>query len=472
MQFMSYITRTDPETGLHEPHENKRKVFISYKHADEERLPLCHRLAEYILEKFDVAVWYDCQLTAGEAYDKEIKSAIESSDVFIWLLTPTVLTSRYIIEKEIPLAIGHQLAIIPIIAGLDEKMIPEVEKVVGSVHMPLWFQGEREDVPEFPYEKLEQLWGGLSLAIANKDLLSQAELFLARGGDKLSLRYLTPEQVFIKAYGCLFGVTALGDKSEGVKLMESILASYTADKDFEIFQKEVALELLCHFYRSDQPALFFTYLKLAIDKGLDGKMPDRISYLFFDGTTKYIKSIYEFLFLAYKESFHSEVLSYESELSFALFKACYHQNFGREFEKDELLSALDAAEPISLDRYQVLEEGKAVGVTVFDTHRAYLQRAQVDPHAVDLIVDGRRIATYDLYASFGDVYMIYLAYDREGDALLVLHSDFDHYGVECATTLQAFRLEGESIRCVTKYSDWLRGRRDLPYNPHTFGIRE
>ena len=141
-------------------------------------------------------------------------------------------------------------------------------------------------------------------------------------------------------------------------------------------------------------------------------------------------------------------------------------------KKDELLSALDAAEPISLDRYQVLEEGKAVGVTVFDTHRAYLQRAQVDPRAVDLIVDGRRIATYDLYASFGDVYMIYLAYDREGDALLVLHSDFDHYGVECATTLQAFRLEGESIRRVTKRSDWLRGRRDLPYNPYTFGIRE
>ena len=171
MHFMSYITRVNTETGKAEPYENKRKVFISYKHADEEALPLCQALVEYILNELDVAVWYDCQLTAGEEYDREIQSAIKSSDAFILLLTPTVLSSRYIIEREIPLAKENQVAVIPVIAGISEHSLCEVENIVGRIHMPRWFFDPQDSVPAFPEETLKQFLGGLSLSIANKDLL-------------------------------------------------------------------------------------------------------------------------------------------------------------------------------------------------------------------------------------------------------------------------------------------------------------
>ena len=121
MQNLSFITRKDPLNGEPLPAEGKRKIFLSYKHSDEVDLPLCEKLAEYVLKELDVAIWYDHKLTAGKRYDEEIQSAIAQSDAFILLLTPNILSSKYVLEQEIPFAIKQQVAIIPVIAGISEK---------------------------------------------------------------------------------------------------------------------------------------------------------------------------------------------------------------------------------------------------------------------------------------------------------------------------------------------------------------
>ena len=457
MQFISYITRIDPETGMPKPHEDKRKVFISYKHADEEALPLCRRLADYILDKLDVAVWYDCQLTAGEEYDKEITSAIEASDAFVLLLTPTVLSSRYIIEREIPLAKKCQIAVIPVIAGIAECELPNVEAIVGRVHMPHWFFDPRDSVPAFSDEPYKQFIGGLSLGIANKDLLSQAELFSERGGGALSLRHLTPEQAFIKAYGCLFGVSSLGDKSYGVKLMESILASYGADEDFEALQKQVALELLQYFYRSDQPELFCTYAKLALAKGLEKS---------FEG----LKSgIYSILFKVYAEQWYPEILCHESELSFHVFKACYYDLYRKEW--GGVTKLLASCEPKPLDCYPAVTEENKIGEIVFDTHTAYLQKSAQDKSMAELVIDGRQIALFDARYILADVNMVYLAFDKENRLLLVLNEDMDLREGEIYTDCYAYRLDDDGLRSVYDGRGILCERYHfLPYTPHTFKI--
>ena len=307
-QYLSYITRRDEKTGEMTLPEGKRKVFISYRHSDEDKLPLCRMLSEYILDQLDVAIWYDRQLEAGGEYDREIESAISSSDAFVLLLTPTILTSNYITQREIPLAQKYQVAIIPVIAGLAQEDIPKAEALIGKIHMPVWFFGRQESPLPFKAEAKEQFLNGLTVSIANKDLLDQATLFYERGNHHVSLRYLTPEQVFVKAYGCLFGVEHAGDKSLGVRLMESILGSYGSDEEFVALQKQVAYELLTHLYRTNEPELLFTYLRSALQKGYDDLFP--------------------LLSEIYQKQWHSELLQRQSALSMALFAHFYRKNFG------------------------------------------------------------------------------------------------------------------------------------------------
>ena len=137
----------DDATGKMLPCESRRKIFISYRHSDKIELPLCELIASYILDRLDVAIWYDLKLTPGKSYDDEILSAIKSSDVFVLLLTPSILSSAYILEKEIPAAIENQLTVIPIIVGIDESEISKVEKILGRIQMPIWFFGKQKQYP-------------------------------------------------------------------------------------------------------------------------------------------------------------------------------------------------------------------------------------------------------------------------------------------------------------------------------------
>lgn len=446
--YVSYITKVDPNTGQMTLPEGKRKVFISYKHSDEELLPLCKQLASCILNELDVAIWYDRELTAGKEYDDEIRGAILASDVFILLLTPNILTSKYVLEQEVPLAIENQVSIIPVIAGLDEKDIPKIEAIVGRVHMPVWFFGQQTQVPAFQAEFQKQFISGLQLCIANKDLLEQAQLFYDKGSNNISLRYLTPEQIFVKAYGYLFGVGSMTDKSIGIKLMESIINIYDNDKEFSALQEQVAFELIKHLYRANQPDLFFTYMKSALAKGY--------------------QRVFPLLSTIYCNQWHPEFLCNEYDLSLTLFKKLYQTNFGKQWDADEIMSQ---SEEQHLQPSAALFSGHPhVGELTFDGHTAYFQKSDTDKQTTHLIVDNYCVASYSMYASYGDAYFLYMAYDPDQRILIVLHADFDHYGPETITSGKIFRIQQDAITAYDFRSDWLRGRRELPYSPSTFKV--
>ena len=259
---------------------------------------------------------------------------------------------------------------------------------------------------------------------------------------------LTPEQIFVKAYGNLFGVDATADKSLGIKLMESILGMYGDDRDFADLQEQVAYELLSHFYRTDQPDLFFPYLKSALQKGYD--------------------KVLSLLFEVYRNQWHPEILCQETDLSLPLFHRLYKGNFGQEADIDGLLLT---AKPAELQAFpEATSDLPQIGALQFDGHTAYFQKSAVEDHAVSLIVDGHRIAQYDVCASFGDVSFLYLAYDEGRRALLSLYADFDHYGPETITRASAYHFDGETVLTATLMSEWLKGIRQLPYSPYTFKI--
>ncbi len=448
-KYVSFITRKDSQTGQMTQPEGKRKIFISYRHSDEESLPLCEKLADYILEKLDVAIWYDRNLTAGEDYDKEIQSAISDSDVFILLLTPNILDSGYVLEKEIPLAKKNQIPVIPVIAGLSQEDIPKVETYTGRVHMPVWFFGKQTQAPPFEKDAKEQFYNGLQLSIANKDLIEQAKLFYEKGSDSISMRHLTPEQIFVKAYGHLFGVSSNTDKSIGVKLMESIVNMYGNDKEFEDLQAQVSYELLAHLYRVNEPELFFAYFNSAIDKCN--------------------KSAYTLLFNIYRNQWHPELLCNESNLSMILFKKLYQANFQKNWDADEVINTAEKCE-LRIQNVTASENPR-IGEIRFDGHVAYLQKNLSSPTEVNLIIDSQVLNTFNVFASYGDVYFVYLAYDSEKNILLTLHADFDHYGPETNTSVQIYKIEQDGIKSYKQYSDWHKGRKDLPYSPYTFNIK-
>ena len=316
--------------------------------------------------------------------------------------------------------------------------------------MPVWFFDRQERPLPFKAEAKEQFLNGLAVSIANKDLLDQATLFYERGNHHVSLRYLTPEQVFVKAYGCLFGVEHAGDKSLGVRLMESILGSYGSDEEFLALQKQVAYELLKHLYRTNEPELLFTYLRSALQKGYD--------------------DLFTLLSEIYQKQWHSELLQQQSALSMALFAHFYRRNFGSVWQTETVVVMLDQAVPMPLPGMAYESDAPHIGKIDCDGQSAYFRKSKKETRVVELVIDGRVIAQYDVYASYGDVYTLFLAYDAHHRVILTLHSDFDHYGPESCISLQAFRNDPDGVRAVSYRSDWVKGLRRLPYGPYTFAI--
>ncbi|MBR5460005.1 MAG: toll/interleukin-1 receptor domain-containing protein [Clostridia bacterium] len=441
---LTFITRKDAESGKAALPDGKRKIFLSYRHSDEELLPLCQALATHVLEELDVAIWQDSGLTAGKKYDEEIAWAITNADALILLLTPNILQSKYVLETEIPLAINKRVPIIPVIAGISKSDIPKIEELVGRVHMPVWFYGEQKSLPEFPSDARKQLIDGLRLTLADKDLFAQAQLFYSKGLHSLSLRNLTTEQAFIKAYGSFFGMDESQDKELGERLMQSILRMYDVDEDFSRLQEEVTYELLKHYYTTGQPEAFFSQMRYAFENNH--------------------KKVLSLLFDAYRTQWYPNELSNESELSLLLLKTLYKNNFGKEWDSEEIFNNAEwsKVEPIETP----LSDEKRIGEISFTGHTAYFQR--LSDREIGLISDGACIGIFDVYASYGDVYTLFMAYDYSKEALIVLHADFDHYGPETATTCKLYRYEEDGIQAFSFISEWQRGLKRLPYDPYTF----
>ena len=442
--YLSFITRTDKETNKMTSPEGKRRVFISYRHSDEESLALCPTIVSAILEKLDVAIWQDSQLSAGVEYDVEIEAAITSSDAFVLLLTPTILDSKYIREKEIATAIRNKVPILPIIAGISHKDVSLVESIVGSVHMAKWFYGKQEIIPQISKEALEQFINGLKLCIASKELILQATMFYEKGNEKTSLRYLSPEQVFIKAYGCLFGLT--DDAELGVRLMDSILQSYGSDDDFIALKRQVEQELISHFYRTNQPELFFSYMNSAISN--ENKEVALV-----------IKN-------AFATNWHKELLKYETELSFYLLKYMYSEWFEEEWDSQRAKDLLKKQSPIKLDSLPLSTNAPPVCELYCDEHVATLQGNSTTGD-VDFTINGYVVDSFYLSCSPGTD-SAFLAYDSQNKLFLVLTTDFDHYGPETGISVKAYSISGGEIKKASLPFIWIRGLRVATYPAKSF----
>lgn len=108
------------------------KAFISYSHKDEEYLQLLITHLAPLKREGLIETWSDHAVEVGQKLDDEISSSLQSSQLFIALVSPDYLASNYCYEKEFEKAIKRReeetLIIVPIIIEpCDWKNTPFAE---------------------------------------------------------------------------------------------------------------------------------------------------------------------------------------------------------------------------------------------------------------------------------------------------------------------------------------------------------
>ena len=121
------------------------KVFISYSHKDEASLERLHTHLAVLRRDGRIDEWFDREILAGEEIHAEITERLESSRMFLLLVSPDFLASDYIIGREMKQALTrHRLGdarVIPIIVEpcdwastslRDLKVLPRDGKPVSD----------------------------------------------------------------------------------------------------------------------------------------------------------------------------------------------------------------------------------------------------------------------------------------------------------------------------------------------------
>jgi hypothetical protein len=95
------------------------KIFISYSHRDEKALERLHTHLSVLRREGAITAWYDRKILAGDDIDKKIDGNLSDSDIFVALVSPDFLASRYCYEREMAQALKRHadgsLRVIPII---------------------------------------------------------------------------------------------------------------------------------------------------------------------------------------------------------------------------------------------------------------------------------------------------------------------------------------------------------------------
>ncbi|MGN0650973.1 MAG: toll/interleukin-1 receptor domain-containing protein, partial [Oscillospiraceae bacterium] len=99
-------------------------MFLSYRKKDRE---YANRLIK-LIHRFDfcrdIAIWYDETIIAGENFNKAIEQALINSDIFLLLVTPSILEDgNYVQTIEYPTATANKKPVLPVemVPTNDEK---------------------------------------------------------------------------------------------------------------------------------------------------------------------------------------------------------------------------------------------------------------------------------------------------------------------------------------------------------------
>lgn len=95
------------------------KAFISYAHADEKALDRLHKHLAMLRRDGTLEAWTDHAILAGGKFNQEIIASLNSSNLFIALISPDYIASQYCYDKEflhaLKLVDEGKMRIVPVI---------------------------------------------------------------------------------------------------------------------------------------------------------------------------------------------------------------------------------------------------------------------------------------------------------------------------------------------------------------------
>ncbi len=121
------------------------KAFISYSHRDRDALDRLHTHLAVLRSDGRLDEWFDREILAGSEIDAEIQERLESSELFLLLVSPDFLASDYCVKREMERALerhhSEDARVVPIIvepcdwastALRDIKALPRDGKPVSE----------------------------------------------------------------------------------------------------------------------------------------------------------------------------------------------------------------------------------------------------------------------------------------------------------------------------------------------------
>lgn len=84
------------------------KIFISYSHKDEAWKERLVTQLSVLKNQITLEIWDDRKIQGGDEWLAEIENALQSANLAILLISPTFLTSKFIMEKEVPLLLERR----------------------------------------------------------------------------------------------------------------------------------------------------------------------------------------------------------------------------------------------------------------------------------------------------------------------------------------------------------------------------
>ncbi len=108
--------------NLSEAPEHRHRIFISYRKKDAEALRLLVDALESIPVSNDLSFWYDAAISPGENYEERITDALCGCDIFILLVTPSLLEAdNFVMCNEYPMARRLGKRILPLEAVKTDR---------------------------------------------------------------------------------------------------------------------------------------------------------------------------------------------------------------------------------------------------------------------------------------------------------------------------------------------------------------
>ena len=119
------------------------EIFLSYRKKDRVYAQQLMNIIHTIPSLQRTAIWYDEYLSTGEVWSNQIKDALENSDLFLLLVTPSIVEpDNYVIREEFPAAKRKKKTIVPVqkdsqnfTAETEEKLreyFPELQTLIDG----------------------------------------------------------------------------------------------------------------------------------------------------------------------------------------------------------------------------------------------------------------------------------------------------------------------------------------------------